>query len=143
MASFLERTQNLIDDHQDRQASAEIAKQRAESLGETRDALLGKVLELQHSYRDELAVAAGPEARKAIHSSYAARFEGINDAFTVLRQAEPGITTKIDGDELRRDAERHAELQAGLRAYEESLSQTRNSHSKGLSRTVDGAGFSY
>jgi hypothetical protein len=105
--------------------------------------LLGKVLELQHSYQDELAVAAGPEARNAIHASYAARFEGINDAFTVLRQAEPGITTKIDGEELRRDAERHAEQQARLRAYEESLSQTRNQHSHGLSRTVEGAGFSY
>lgn len=143
MASFLERTQNLIDDHQDRQASAEIVKQRAESLGETRDALLGKVLELQHSYRHELAVATGPEARKGIHARYEARFEGINDAFTVLRQAEPGITTKIDRDELRREAERHAEQQARLRAYEELLSQTRHSHSHGLSRTTDGTGFSY
>src|SRR6266700_167534 len=139
MASFLERTQNLVDDHQDRQAAAEMANQRSQTLNETRDALLGKALDLQHSYRDELAVAAGPEARKSIHASYAARFEGINDAFTVLRQAEQGITTTIDGEELRRDAERPAEQQARLRAYEESLSQARNQYSQGLSRTVDGA----
>jgi hypothetical protein len=143
MASFWERAQNLVDDHQDREAAAEVANQRSQTLSETRDALLGKVLELQHSYRDELAVAAGPESRRAIHASYASRFEGIDDAFTVLRQAEPGITTKIDSEELRRDAERHAEQQARFRAYEESLSQTRNQHSHGLSRTVEGAGFSY
>jgi hypothetical protein len=143
MASFFERAQNLVDDHQDRQAATELANQRSQTLNETRDALLGKVLELQHGYRDELAAAAGPGARKAIHAGYAARFEGINDAFTVLRQAEPGITTKIDGQELRREAERHAEQQARLRAYEESLSQTRNQHSHGLSRTADGSGFSY
>jgi hypothetical protein len=143
MASFFERAQNLLDDHQDRQAAADIAQQRTQTLGETRDALLAAALAVQHDYRNELAVTAGPEARKTVHATYAARFEGINDAFTVLRQAEPGITTKIDSDELRRDAERHAEQQTRLRSYEESLSQTRNQHSLGLSRTADGAGFSY
>lgn len=143
MASFYERAQNLVDDHQDRQTAADIAQQRTQTLGETRDALLAAALAVQHDYRNELAVATGAQSSKEIHAKYAARFEGINDAFTVLRQAEPGITTKIDSDELRRDAERHAEHQHQLRAYEESLSRVRNEQSHGLSRLNDGAGFSY
>jgi hypothetical protein len=144
MASLWERAQNLVDDHQDRQSSAEAANQKAQVLGQTRDALLAKVLEVQHSYREELATTKEPDNRKEVHSNYAARLEGLNDAFTVLRQSDPGITTKIDVEQFRKDAERHVEQQqARVRFYEESVSRTNNEHSRGLFSTGNGSGFSY
>jgi hypothetical protein len=142
MASLYERAQNLLDDHQDRQASADVANVKTQTLNQTRDELLVKALDVQHSYRDDLAAASGLEARKVINAQYAARLEGINDAFTVLRQAEPGITTKLDVDEFRRDAERHAEQQARLRSYEQDRSQAME-NSLGVFRPTTGSGFSF
>lgn len=142
MASLYERAQNLLDDHQGRQAAADVANVKTQTLNQTRDELLVKALDVQHSYRDDLAAASGLEARKAVNAQYAARLEGINDAFTVLRQAEPGITTKLDVDEFRRDAERHAEQQARLRSYEQDRSQAME-NSLGVFRPTTGAGFSF
>jgi hypothetical protein len=144
MASLWERAQNLVDDHQDRQASSEAANQKAQLLGQTRDALLAKASEVQHSYREELAATKEPENRKEVHSNYAARLEGLNDAFTVLRQSEPGITTKIDVDQYRKDAERYVEQQqARVRFYEESVSRTNHEQARGLFSAGNGSGFSY
>ncbi len=142
MASLYERAQNLLDDHQGRQAAADVANVKTQTLNQTRDELLVKALDVQHSYRDDLAAASGLEARKVINAQYAARLEGINDAFTVLRQAEPGITTKLDVVEFRRDAERHAEQQARLRSYEQDRSQAME-NSLGVFRPTTGSGFSF
>jgi hypothetical protein len=142
MASLYERAQNLFDDRQDRQAVADVANVKTQALTQTGDELLRKALEVQHSYRDDLVAAVGPEARKAVNAQYAARLEGINDAFTVLRQSEPAITTKLDVDAFRRDAERHAEQQARLRSYEQDRSQA-NDNALGLFRPSTGSGFSY
>ena len=88
---------------------------------------------------------AGPETRKEIHSNYAARFEGLNDAFAVLRQSEPGITTKIDVEQYRKDAERYVEQQAGcVRFYEESVSgRITNRLAVSYCPAGNGSGFSY
>jgi hypothetical protein len=120
-----------------------LATQKSQALAQTRDELLVKTLEVQHNYRDELALAATPEARKAIHANYASRFEGINDAFTVLRQSEPGITTKIDAEQLRHDAERHSEEQARRREFEQSMSRSNIEHSRSLTQTGAGTGFGF
>jgi phage protein D len=142
MASFWERAQNLVDDHQDRQVSVEAERQKAQMLGETRDALLGRALEVKDSYREELAASKEPEARREVHSNYAARLEGLNDAFAVLRQSDPGITTKIDLDQFRKDAERYAEQQQErVRLYEES--RARHEQSRGFLVSGNGSGFSY
>ena len=46
MASFYERAQNLVDDHQDRQAAADIANQKAQTLTEAEvGAILSKTAE--------------------------------------------------------------------------------------------------
>jgi hypothetical protein len=58
MASLWERAQNLVDDHQDRRSTVELATQKSQALAQTRDELLVKTLEVQHNYRDELALAA-------------------------------------------------------------------------------------
>jgi len=139
MATFWERAQNLIDDHQDRQAHSNSVSQKSQALYATRDALLATVLEVHHNYRDELAVTPDPEAKKAIHATYAARVAGMNDAFTVLRQSEPGITAQIDVQEYRQNAERQAEQQAIRRAYEQAVPATPHEHS----RTLAPHGFSY
>jgi hypothetical protein len=144
MASLWERAQNLVDDHQDRQSSAEAAHQKAQVLGQTRDELLAKAVEVQHSYREELAATKDPKNQKEVHSNYAARLEGLNDAFTVLRQSEPGITTKIDVDQFRKEAERYAEQQqARVRSYDESVARANNEQSRGLFSTGNGSGFSH
>jgi hypothetical protein len=143
MASFLERAQNLIDDHQDQRAATDSANQKAQALYTVRDNLLAKSMDLYHSYRDELAVAAGPAATKAIHTDYDARFAGINDAFTVLRQSDPGITTQIDPEQFRLNAERQAEQQARLRSYEQALPTPAHEHSRSLASGGPGSGFSY
>jgi hypothetical protein len=143
MASLWERAQNLVDDHQDRQASAAAVNQKAQVLGQTRDELLAKAVEV-HSYREELAATKEPLHRKEVHANYAARLEGLNDAFTVLRQSEPGITTKIDVEQFRKEAERYAEQQqARVRFYEESVSRSNHEQARGLFSTGNGSGFSY
>jgi hypothetical protein len=48
-------------------------------------------MEVQQSEREDLSVSKQQETRKEVHSNYAARLEGLNDAFTLLRQSEPGI----------------------------------------------------
>jgi hypothetical protein len=132
VATFWERAQNLVDDHQERQALTDSANQTSQALYNSRDALLAKSMDLYHSYRDELAVAPDSDAKKAIHATYAARFAGINDAFAVLRQSEPGITTQINVDQYRQNAERQAEQQNRLRAYERAIPVTANEHSRSL-----------
>ncbi len=139
MATFWERAQNLVDDHQDRQALSNSVTQKSQALYATRDALLATALEVHQTYRDELALTSDPDVKKTIHTTYAARIAGINDAFTVLRQSEPGITTQINVQEYRQNAERQAELQARLRAYEQAVPKPANEHSRSLAPH----GFSY
>jgi hypothetical protein len=147
MATLWERAQNLIDDHQDRQALSNSVTQKSQALYATRDALLATALEVHHNYRDELAVTSDADAKKAIHATYAARIAGINDAFTVLRQSEPGITTQIDVQEYRqnaeRQAERQAEQQARLRAYEQAGPAPTYEQSRTLAPSSIQGGFSY
>jgi hypothetical protein len=118
------------------------ANQKSQALYSSRDALLAKSMDLYHSYRDELATTPDPQRRQAIHATYAARFAGINDAFAVLRQAEPGITTQIDVEQYRRSAERQAEQEARLGGYEQAISTPVNQRARGLASTATGAGFS-
>jgi hypothetical protein len=143
MATFWERAQNLVDDHQDRQTSADSANQKSQALYTTRDALLSKTLDVYHSYRAELATTPDQQRREAIHATYAARFAGINDAFTALRQSEPGITTQIDIQHYRQNAEHQAEQQARLRAYEQAIHETAHERSRSLAPTSIQGGFSY
>jgi hypothetical protein len=121
---------------------ADSANQKSQALYRTRDALLATALEIHHSYRDELAVTSDPDAKKTIHATYAARVTGINDAFTVLRQSEPGITTQIDLQEYRQNAERQAEQQARLRGYEQAVPATTYEQSRALSPASIQGGFS-
>jgi hypothetical protein len=143
MATFWERAQNLVDDHQERQALTLSANQKSQALYSSRDALLAKSLDVYHSYRDELAVAADSDAKKTIHATYAARFAGINDAFAVLRESEPGITTQIDVEQYRQNAERQAEQQARLRAYEQAVPAATYNQSRTLAPSSIQGGFSY
>jgi hypothetical protein len=143
MATFWERAQNLVDDHQDRQASTDSANQKSQALYGSRDALLAKSMDVYHSYRDELAVAPDSDAKKTIHATYAARFAGINDAFAVLHQSEPGITTQIDVEQYRQNAERQAEQQIRLRAYEQAAPAATYEQSRALAPTSIQGGFSY
>jgi hypothetical protein len=67
MATLWERAQNLIDDHQDRQALSNSVTQKSQALYAARDALLATALEVHHNYRDELAGTSDPDAKKTIH----------------------------------------------------------------------------
>jgi hypothetical protein len=107
MASLLERVQNVFDNHQD----LELAKARQEgyqqALYQTRDALLSSAVTLRDDWSQELARSRS-ESQTSIHTKYEARIQGLNDAFSALRQSEPGITTQLNSDEFRESATRHA-----------------------------------
>jgi hypothetical protein len=61
-------------------------------------------LAAQRQWREEVQ-AAGPNANhEAIHGKYAARPQGLNDAFAALRQGDPGITTQIDVEQFKQSA---------------------------------------
>ena len=113
MANLLERVQNVFDNHQDHDRENVRQQGYQQALYETRDALLGSVLAIKDDWSNELARNRS-DSHAAIHAKYEARVHGLNDAFAVLRQSEPGITTQLTPDELRESATR----QAQSRTYE-------------------------
>ena len=113
MANVLERVQNVFDNHQDRDRENVRQQGHQQALYETRDALLGSALAIKDDWSNELA-RNRTDSHAAIHAKYEARVQGLNDAFAVLRQSDPGITTQISPDEFRQSATR----QAQARTYE-------------------------
>jgi hypothetical protein len=103
MADLLDRIRNVYDDHQDRERQQARHEGYFAAVHETRDALLSSALATQHQWREEVQ-AAGPNGNhEAIHAKYAARLQGLNDAFAALRQGDPGITTQIDVEQFKRN----------------------------------------
>lgn len=111
MASLLERIQNVFDNHQDLQRERIRQEGHQQALYQTRDALLGSAVLLKDDWSQELTRTRS-ESHAGIHARYEARIQGLNDAFSVLRQSEPGITTQLNPDEFRESAARRT--QAGL-----------------------------
>src|SRR5690348_4790138 len=101
MADLLNRLRNLYDDHQDRERQQARQEGYHAALYETRNALLGAALATHQQWREELQ-GAGPNGNhEAIHAKYAARLQGLNDAFAALRQGDPGITTHLDAEQFK------------------------------------------
>jgi hypothetical protein len=127
MADFLDRIRNVYDDHQDRQRQQARQEGYQAALHETRDALLSSALAAQQQWRQEL-LAAGPAVdHEAIHAKYAARVQGLNDAFAVLRKGDPGITTQLDVEQLHQ----RATLRETPRRQEQSLAESRSERGHG------------
>ena len=113
MANFWERVQNALGDHQrrereerERQQAREQGYQRA--LYELRDALLMTALSIKEQWQNQLA-RDGDRIRSGTDSRYVAELQGLNEAFAVLRQMEPHITTQVHIDEFRASAAARAE----------------------------------
>jgi hypothetical protein len=105
MASLLERIQNVFDNHQDLDRERVRQDGHQQALYQTRDALLGSAVTLKDDWSQELARSRS-ESHAGVHARYEARIQGLNDAFSVLRQSEPGITTQLNADEFRESAVR-------------------------------------
>ena len=116
MASLLERIQNVFDNHQDLQRERIRQEGHQQALYQTRDALLGSAVLLKDDWSQELTRTRS-ESHAGIHARYEARIQGLNDAFSVLRQSEPGITTQLNPDEFRESAARRT--QSGLHGVPE------------------------
>ncbi|MGI9070860.1 MAG: hypothetical protein ACR2JB_05940 [Bryobacteraceae bacterium] len=124
MADLLERIRNVYDDHQDRERRQARQEGYVAAVHETRDALLSSALATQHQWREEVQ-AAGPNSNhEAIHAKYAARLQGLNDAFAALRQGDPGITTQIDVEQFKQSATERIRYQR----QEHSLADNRIDH---------------
>jgi hypothetical protein len=120
MANLLERIRNVYDDHQDRERLQARQEGHQAALRETRDALLSSALAMQHEWRQELR-AAGPNGhQEAIHTKYAARLQGLNDAFAALRQGDPGITTQLDTEQFKQTVTERVSYQRHERALADS-----------------------
>ena len=131
MADFLDRIRNVYDDHQDRARQQARQEGYQAALHETRDALLSSALAAQQQWRQEL-LAAGPAVdHEAIHAKYAARVQGLNDAFAVLRQGDPGITTQLDVEQFHQRATQRETPER----QEQSLAESRSErgHEYGIS----------
>jgi hypothetical protein len=124
MADLLDRIRNVYDDHQDRERQQARREGYLAAVYETRDALLSSALATQQQWREEVQ-AAGPNSNhEAIHAKYAARLQGLNDAFAALRQGDPVITTQIDVEQFKQNvAER-----INYRHQEHSLPDNRIDH---------------
>ena len=121
MANLLDRIRNLYDDHQDRERQQTRQEGYLAALRDTRDELLSSALAIQHQWRQEVQVAGPNTSREAIHAKYAARLQGLNDAFAALRQGDPGITTQIDVEQFKQNATERARYQR----QEQSLADNR------------------
>jgi hypothetical protein len=129
MADLLDRIRNVYDDHQDRERQQGRQEGYLAAVHETRDALLSSALAIQHQWREEVQ-AAGPNGNhEAIHAKYAARLQGLNDAFAALRQGDPGITTQIDVEQFKQNVA-------------ERVSYQRQEHSLGDNRIERGYDYS-
>jgi hypothetical protein len=107
MATLLERVQNVFDNHQDGEREQARQEGYQQALYQARDALLGSALHLKNEWTNELARTPS-QSQQQVHARYEARIQGLNDAFTALRQSEPGITTQVNPDEFREAATRQA-----------------------------------
>jgi hypothetical protein len=111
MADLLNRLRNLYDDHQDRERQQARQEGYHAALYETRNALLAAALATHQQWREEVQ-GAGPNGNhEAIHAKYAARLQGLNDAFAALRQGDPGITTHLDADQFKHSVTGQASYQ--------------------------------
>ena len=131
MASLLERIQNVFDNHQDLDRERVRQEGHQQALYQTRDALLGSAVLVKDDWSNELARSRA-ESHAGIHARYEARIQGLNDAFSVLRQNEPGITTQLNPDEFRESATRHVQprsyqaLELGNSQYHLAYASTRD-----------------
>jgi hypothetical protein len=111
MADLLNRLRNVYDDHQDRERQQTRQEGYRAALHESRDALLSSALAVHDQWRRE-SQAAGPNVNpETIHAKYAARLEGLNDAFSALRQGDPGITTQLDIEQFRQSVTERGQYQ--------------------------------
>jgi hypothetical protein len=107
----MDRIRNVYDDHQDREQQQARQQGYRSALYETRNALLATALATHQQWREELQVSGPDGKQEAIHAKYAARLQGLNDAFAVLRQADPGITTQLDVEQFQRSATERAQAE--------------------------------
>jgi hypothetical protein len=128
MADFLDRIRNVYDDHQDRDRQRARQEGYQAALHETRDALLSSALATHQQWHQEL-LAAGPGADyEAIRAKYAARDQGLNDAFAALRQGGPGITTQLDVEQFQQSAAHRGDHQRRDLSLAESRSERGHEH---------------
>ena len=99
MAGLLDRIRNVYDDHQDQERQLARREGYHSAMLETRDALLTAAIVTHQQWRQDLLTAGADQ--QAIHAKYTARIQVLNDAFAVLRQADSGITTQLDVEQLR------------------------------------------
>jgi hypothetical protein len=134
MASFWERVQNALDDNQKRQRE-EHERQQARQEGyqralyDVRDALLVAALAVKSEWQNQLA-RDGDRVRSSTDVKYTAQLQGLNEAFTALRQMEPRITTRLHIEQLRDSAIDSAER---MRHSESKISYgaaSRNGHTR-------------
>jgi hypothetical protein len=111
MASLLERVQNVFDNHQDLERAKARHEGYQQAVHQARDALLSSAMSLKEEWSNELSRSLS-ESQASIHAKYEARIQGLNDAFSVLSQSEPGITTQLNPDEFRESASRHAQARS-------------------------------
>ena len=111
MADLLDRIRNVYDDHQDHERQQARQEGHQAALHETRDALLASALATQQQWRQEVQTAGPNTSLEAIHAKYAARLQGLNDAFAALRQGDPGITTQIDVEQFKQKTTERVQYQ--------------------------------
>ncbi len=121
MAELLDRIRNVYDDHQDRERQQARQEGYRTALHATRDALLSSALAAQQQWREEVQAAGPTRNHEAIHAKYAARLQGLNDAFATLRQGDPGITTQIDVEQFKQIVTDRVSYQR----YEQTLADRR------------------
>ena len=122
MAELFDRIRNVYDDHQDRERQQARHEGYQAALHETRDALMSAALATHQQWREEVQ-AAGPNANhEAIHAKYAARVQGLNDAFAALRQGDPGITTQLDVEQFKQSVTDRVRYQR----HEQTLADSRS-----------------
>jgi hypothetical protein len=123
MANLTERIRNVYDDHQDREHQQARQEGYRTALHETRDALLSSALTIHQQWRQEVEAAGPGGSQEAIHAKYAARLQGLNDAFATLRQGDPGITTQIDVEQFKKSVTDRVTAQRQERALAEHRSE--------------------
>jgi len=101
------------------------------ALYETRDALISAALAAHQEWREELQGARSGGNHEAIHAKYTARLQGLNDAFTALRQGDPGITTQLNIEQFQRSVTERVRSDRQERSL--AVSRTDRSYDSGIS----------
>src|SRR5690242_7114375 len=131
MAELFDRIRNLYDNHQDRERQHAREEGYRAALYETRDALISAALATHQQWREELQDSRAGGNHETIHARYAARLQGLNDAFAALRQGDPGITAQLDVEQFQRSVTERVQSERQERSL--AVSRTDRSYDSGIS----------